>query len=149
MTAVLAPPAPPPEAGTYRMMAPCEKATPRLVRDWVALLCREAGLSALVDDVQLCVSEAVTNVVLHTRTTLVVTDVTLRAHDVSVCVHDTSPEPVPMPCEFFSDEERGRGLLIVARLSKQWGVTFFGGLELTGKAVWFRIEKRGADDVGN
>ncbi|MGW7414982.1 ATP-binding protein [Streptomyces sp. NPDC054863] len=149
MSAVLATPAPPPEAGVYRFMAPRRRTTPRVVRDWVTCLCRDAGFEGLVEDARLCVSEAVTNVVLHTHTAMVVTDVMLRERGISVNVYDNVPNPVPVPYDHYSDEEKGRGLRIVESLSEQWGVTYFCDLATPGKAVWFRLDEKGLGNDRN
>ncbi|MFF0744226.1 ATP-binding protein [Streptomyces sp. NPDC004111] len=118
-----------------------------MVRDWVASLCRDAGFEGLVDDARLCVSEAVTNVVEHTRTPMIVTDVILRERSVGVTVHDTSPYPVPVPHDHHSDAEKGRGLGIIESLSAKWGVTFFSG-PVAGKSVWFLLDE-GDPSVSN
>jgi anti-sigma regulatory factor (Ser/Thr protein kinase) len=131
------------------MSAPRTPTTPRVVRDWAVQLCLEARFETLVDDARLCVSEAVANAVTHTRTTLVIADLTLRAHDIIVSVYDDSPLPVPLPGGLYSEEERGRGLHIVEQLSAQWGTTFFGGFPVTGKAVWFRLEEGERRDACN
>jgi anti-sigma regulatory factor (Ser/Thr protein kinase) len=88
------------------------------------------------DAAALCVSELVTNGVLHARTPLVV-GVTLGAEQVFVCVADRAPgQPAPQP----SDDSRpsGRGLVLVEALADQWGVCTTDG----GKAVWFTVARR-------
>ncbi|GGZ96754.1 hypothetical protein GCM10010329_17480 [Streptomyces spiroverticillatus] len=140
--AALAPSAPPPEPGSYRMTGPSRPTTPRVAREWVVLLCNLAGFTHLVDDARLCLSEVVTNVLLHTASPLVVVDATLRERDLVICVHDSSPVRTLVPSSHFSEEERGRGLSLLDSLAEEWGTTFYGGaFGCTSKAVWFRLHE--------
>jgi anti-sigma regulatory factor (Ser/Thr protein kinase) len=93
---------------------------------------------ALADDAELLVSELVSNAVRHGRPAI-----TLRINMdpplIGVSVHD---EGAAMPHE--ADEpvdpaaDGGRGLLIVDRLSSDWGVT--PDDPPPGKTVWFRLD---------
>ncbi|MGV9315509.1 ATP-binding protein [Streptomyces sp. NPDC003691] len=101
-----------------------------VVRDWVP--------AARLDDVLVCVSELSTNAVRHGVPPG-------RGYRIRVCrfpdgllrieVHDSGdafllpslPEPVTE-----TEEESGRGLLIVDALADKWGV----GERLPGKVVW-------------
>ncbi|HMC69882.1 MAG TPA: ATP-binding protein [Mycobacteriales bacterium] len=83
----------------------------------------------------LCASELVTNGVLHARTHIVL-GVTMGEQRLLVTVGDRAGgTPYPPP----QDDERpsGRGLMLVAALADQWGVTE----ELDGKTVWFTISR--------
>lgn len=92
------------------------------------------GLQRLTDIAQLLTSELVTNAVRHARSEDV--DVTMRHQDeaVRVEVHDTSSEH-PVPKDVSPEAESGRGLHLVAALSKSWGVK----PAESGKAVWFEL----------
>lgn len=83
-----------------------------------------------IEDVALVVSELVTNAVVHGdgEITLHVT----VAHDaVRVEVEDREPElPDRLPAAL--DAESGRGLLMVSRIARDWGVRPAGA----GKVVW-------------
>ena len=100
-------------------------------RDVVA----EWGLDPLVDDVQLGVSELITNAVRHART-----DVELRiSYDTRLLVEvrDFEPslrQPAGAPTDPLATS--GRGLQIVAAVSADWGVRSLGN----GKAVWFALD---------
>jgi len=86
----------------------------------------------------LCVSELVTNGVLHARTPLVF-GVTLGDDHVLVTVADRAPgDPESPP----PDDSRpsGRGLVLVNALVDQWGVHH--GED--GKTVWFTVPRRRA-----
>ncbi|RPF35380.1 ATP-binding protein [Streptomyces sp. TLI_185] len=99
------------------------------------------------DDVLLCVSELVTNALLHGVPPGRLSRLLLR-HDgrvLGVEVHDSGPG-VPRVVEAADVEgESGRGLLLVAALSDRWGVR---EREL-GKAVWceFLGDGRGSGSV--
>ncbi|MFD5590600.1 ATP-binding protein [Streptomyces griseorubiginosus] len=83
------------------------------------------------DDVLLCVSELVTNALLHGVPPGRQLRLFLRheGHAVVVEVHDSGPG---VPRVVYDGDEGGRGLLLVSALSDKWGVR---EREL-GKAVW-------------
>jgi serine phosphatase RsbU (regulator of sigma subunit) len=86
-------------------------------------------LGAFVPITQLLVSELVTNAIRYAEGS-----VTLRliCEDMLVCeVADSSPA-LPRLWEADGDDERGRGLQIVSRLSHRWG----SRRTPTGKVVW-------------
>ncbi len=87
-----------------------------------------------VDTVVLLVSEVVTNAVLHARSEirLVVRD---GVEVVRVEVHDGSPVP-PRLHHFPPSSGTGRGLRMVDRLARAWGVDPLGH---GGKVVWFEV----------
>lgn len=84
----------------------------------------------LVDDVVLVASELATNAVTHARTPFTVT-LGCTGHTVSLEVTDGSNSH-PMRKHASPLDGTGRGLVIVERLSREWGVT--GSRD--GKAVW-------------
>jgi len=89
-------------------------------RDFVALQLVEHGLLHLVDDLRLAVSELATNAMRHARTPFTVT---LQGGDASVLltVKDGSTE-APALADAHVLDLGGRGLSIVACLSREWGV---------------------------
>jgi anti-sigma regulatory factor (Ser/Thr protein kinase) len=97
-------------------------------------------LDRLTDDVELVVSELVTNALLHARgegrrAARIRLEV-LRDQDSLVCrVTDGSLAP-PAQEAAGDTAENGRGLLLVDILAAQWG--WFSGPE--GKAVWARFD---------
>lgn len=92
-----------------------------------------AGSPADVDTAVLLVSEIVTNAVLHARSPL-----TLRVEDraplARIEVRDGSPVP-PRMHGFSTLSATGRGLRLLDRLARAWGVE----PETDGKTVWFEI----------
>jgi anti-sigma regulatory factor (Ser/Thr protein kinase) len=104
---------------------------------------REWGLAALAEDVELVVSELVTNGVQASRAMTHAAIGLWLASDrvqVVVCVWDASPQP-PVRMDAAEDAEHGRGLLLVEALSKQWGWLpgkpgTMGADGQRGKIVW-------------
>ena len=93
----------------------------------------------LLDDVQLLVSELVTNAVVHAGSEAQVA-VRLLPDALRVEVVDHSDEgPLPAPKEqpVPPGAESGRGLFLVERLATAWGVERIEG----GKSVWFEVPR--------
>jgi anti-sigma regulatory factor (Ser/Thr protein kinase) len=100
-------------------------------------------MRALVGDVELTVSELVTNAIeaaLRARPTPMLAPIPVRlwlASDldaVLVQVWDSSPQ-MPVRRHPGPNDERGRGLILVADLCRAWGMYWKGG----GKIVWVVI----------
>lgn len=102
------------------------------------------GLAEMSDDLQLIISEVVTNAIIHAGSSV---DVRLRAFADHVRLEvgdfDSNP-PVPSPLtqrqEENSEAEHGRGLIIVEALARAWN-TFPNG---RGKTVWLELAIPGA-----
>jgi anti-sigma regulatory factor (Ser/Thr protein kinase) len=83
-----------------------------------------------IDDARLIVTELAANAIVHARSPF---SVTVHAHGcgVRLSVRDgSSVRPTVRPCD--PRAESGRGLLLVAALSADWGVV----VALDGKTVW-------------
>jgi anti-sigma regulatory factor (Ser/Thr protein kinase) len=90
------------------------------------------------NDLLVCVSEIVTNAVVHTRSSPTVR-LTSRRGRIRIEVADRDPAlPVMQPPSLLASG--GRGLRIVDHLSLDWGVT----PARHGKVVWFEFEDAGA-----
>ena len=122
---------------------PPDHAASARARRFVSDTMRTWGHDDVIPDVELLVSELVTNAVLHARSASVVTIVrsgtTLR-----VSVSDTSPTR-PRLRNYGPDAVTGRGLLLVDRIAKRWGVDLLPG----GKSVWFEVDLSAVtDEIG-
>jgi anti-sigma regulatory factor (Ser/Thr protein kinase) len=143
--AALAPPAPPHpgqgiagewplrsflELGALPGAVPCARLHARqVVWEW--------GLAGLGDDVEILVSELLTNAVAASRSLDQALPVRVwllsdKAR-VLVVVWDASPR-LPTRVEADEDAESGRGLLLVEAISSQWG--WYPTQETGGKATW-------------
>ena len=104
--------------------------TPGRARRLAAHTLRRWGLDHLIEPTELMVSELVTNAVQHA--TRPVTLSLVRTSRLRCEVGDDSPL-LPRRRRTGPEDERGRGLQIVARCADRWGATRLGA----GKVVWF------------
>jgi anti-sigma regulatory factor (Ser/Thr protein kinase) len=89
----------------------------------------EWGLEGLEDATKLIVSEPITNAVRHSTGAI---GLRLIQHQVLTCeVFDTNVGS-PHPRRARTTDENGRGLFMVAQLSRRWGARSVSG----GKVVW-------------
>ncbi len=95
---------------------------------------RAWGLPVDPDVAILLTSELVTNAIRHEVTGVVTLAVTCSAGQLRVDVHDTS-RCLPMLVDASADAEAGRGLMLVATLSDEWGYY----RTPAGKAVYFTL----------
>ncbi|MCW2726298.1 MAG: hypothetical protein JWN35_3219 [Frankiales bacterium] len=142
---------------------PASPSTPRDARRFVGELCDRWGLGAVRDDLQLVLSELVTNAMLHARTPVTVTMcVTSRAVEIDVrdgdarvpvvrpfrtdllgdvdsltqrtrSVDDADPRHPDLAVGEAGSIAAGRGMQIVAGLSDRWGISSEPD---DGKQVW-------------
>lgn len=104
--------------------------TPRAARRAIELAFAE---HPRIDDLLLCLSEVVTNAVLHAGTAIAVTAGKI-GEVIRIAVTDGSPV-TPTRQSFESLSPTGRGLHLLDRLTLRWGVEF----EREGKTVWFEM----------
>ena len=83
---------------------------------------------------ELLTSELVTNAIRHEPGETIKLFITCSCGHFRVYVHDTS-RAFPMPVDAPADAEAGRGLMLVASLSTDWGCY----RTPTGKAVYFTL----------
>jgi len=87
-----------------------------------------------VETAELLTSELVTNAIAHEAGETVMLTITCICGQLRVDVHDSSfAEPVPVDVPL--DAETGRGLMLVASLSTDWGYH----RTPSGKAVYFTL----------
>lgn len=122
---------------SHEMELPAQQRSARRARDFIRLHLDENGLSYLVDDVELAVSEMATNAIVHAQTSF---RVSLQCRDSSVVltVRDDLTGWLPFPATSQA-VTRGRGITIVRGLSRDWGVVVNPG---GGKSVWASFETR-------
>lgn len=122
---------------------PVEPQAAGFARREIALVVQEWELPAEVRETgELCVSELITNAVLHGMGSVTVRMIVLRHQDrLRIEVHDTSPG---LPHERGPSlvAESGRGLFIVAQFACDHGYY----LTPAGKAVWAEIAAWAKDD---
>jgi anti-sigma regulatory factor (Ser/Thr protein kinase) len=102
-------------------------------REFVARTLHSWECDGSVADAELLVSELVTNAILHARSSATVSierDPVLR---VAVCDQSTA---VPRVRNYGPTAVTGRGMLLVDRIARRWGVEVSGN----GKCVWFEID---------
>lgn len=118
-----------------RLRLPADPMSVRRAREHVGAVLREAGREDWVDDAEQSVSEVVTNVVLHARTSC---ELSVRVNEttVRVGVRDFSPT-LPTQRHFSQYATTGRGLLLVSWLAADYGIKALGPL---GKIVWFVLD---------
>jgi anti-sigma regulatory factor (Ser/Thr protein kinase) len=84
----------------------------------------------------LLTSELVTNAIMHVSGQTVLLDLTCTCGQLRVDVHDTSwAMPLQAQGHEPADAESGRGLMLIDRLSDEWG--FYR--TMAGKAVYFAL----------
>ncbi|MEJ2858315.1 MULTISPECIES: ATP-binding protein [unclassified Saccharothrix] len=88
----------------------------------------------VAEDAALVVTEMVSNAVDHATGPVELSVSRTRSGGVRIEVSDSSPtQPSPRPIEV--DSARGRGLIIIAALSREWGTR----PTATGKTVWAEL----------
>ncbi|MGA5117779.1 ATP-binding protein [Streptomyces pseudogriseolus] len=106
----------------------------RTVRTLAARRLAEWGLDGLVDVTELIVSELTTNAVRHGGGPVGLR--LLRDKTLTVEVSDGGAALAPHPRLALTTDEGGRGLHLVAKLSRRWGVRPVPG----GKVVWAELD---------
>lgn len=119
---------------------------PGVARGHVRFVAAEWGLQNLSDTAELLVSELITNALLASDrlslsedlAAIPVVGLWLMSDRVSLVIHvwDGS-DGQPVRHQAGPDEERGRGLMLVEALGKDWGLYRKAG----GKVVWVMITR--------
>jgi len=123
------------ETGEVTLHLPCDTRSVRASRRALELVLRARGWpDADIQWAQLAVTELVANAVVHARS-----DLTVRIHvdgRVLLEVSDREPHSHVAPLEVEPDALGGRGLQLVERVSRRWGVA----RGTAGKTVWCEVE---------
>ncbi|GAB2690944.1 ATP-binding protein [Kitasatospora kifunensis] len=125
---------PPAPSAQEHCWLPCSRHSPALARRLLReSLARVEGGERFLERAELLVSELVTNAVLHGTKPGQLIRLSLAADQerLWISVEDASSAP-PRP-HISTDGQSGRGLLLVDKLSEQWG---WGPREGIGKCVW-------------
>ena len=117
------------------IVLPPEVASSRRARALVTEELLRWGEGDLVETATLCVSEIVTNAVVHAGTSVRL-DIELHPSTVRIEVRDGGAAP-PERVEADVESVHGRGVAIVEVLSGAWGVEPSDA----GKCVWFELER--------
>lgn len=104
----------------------------RHVRGLIATTLAGWGLDDQIDSASLLATELVTNAIRYT--TRPITMRLLRTETL-LCEVTDDDHHLPVLCEAGDDDEAGRGIYLVDRLSHRWGASHTA----SGKAVWFEL----------
>ncbi len=119
-------------------LTPEPQSAPR-ARAVVREVLRGSRIESVLDAAELCVSELVTNAVLHAGTQIQL-EVRYAASIVRLSVRDQSPN-VPVLVRHTRTASTGRGLAMVAAVADAWGIDQHDG---RGKTVWCELTERSA-----
>jgi len=113
---------------------PNDLRAPREARQAIARFLSKAQLSQLTDDAQLLASELVTNAVRHASGPI---DVRAYVRDgfLRLEVGDSAVDCGPKPRDAAPDDEGGRGMELVDKLSARWGWRACGHV----KVIWLDL----------
>jgi anti-sigma regulatory factor (Ser/Thr protein kinase) len=114
-----------------RTTLPSSVSTPAAARAFAREALDKGNASVRIEDVALVVSELVTNAVVHGDGDITL-NVVVAEGAILVEVEDREPE-LPGRLDPRVDAESGRGLLLVSRIAREWGVRPAAG---RGKVVW-------------
>lgn len=115
----------------HEMRLPLSLGSPRAARRFVRDTCARWALESVVDDAVLVTSELVENAVRHTGSAPVLR-LELRRGQLAIAVSDDEARP-PQPRPLTSRVPGGRGLPLVAAMSRAWG---WSPSPHGGKVVW-------------
>ncbi|MFJ2022457.1 ATP-binding protein [Streptomyces sp. NPDC087897] len=94
----------------------------------------------------LIVSELVTNAVVHTASTRVVCELSRPGGRLRIAVQDQGHQPGGPRLRRSSDDEHGRGLLLVDAMSSAWGSHDAG--RASGRIVWAELPDEAGQPSG-
>lgn len=121
---------------TAHTRLPGDSRAPRVGRRWLCDHLTQWGLpTSVVDDAELCLSEIVTNAVIHTGTEPRVA-ATLDDGHLLVAVHDSGRHGRAQRLLGDPDEIGGRGLVVVDALAANWNAE----RRADGTTVWFQLQ---------
>lgn len=116
---------------SHQAELPVDNASVSAARAFVCHHLDEHGLSSLVDPVRLVTSELATNALRHAQTPFTVT--LTSDEDVLLLTVSDGAASGPVLATPGESDIGGRGITIVAALSREWGVRVH---QVGGKSVW-------------
>ncbi len=117
-----------------------DTSAPRRARCYAGALLCDWELEASAGDVQLIVTELVTNAIRHGRLGEVRLRIDLCGDELVVTVEDETPYvPLPPVGPSSTEDESGRGLLLVETLADRRGHGAVAAGPACGTAVWAQI----------
>ena len=119
---------------TFELALEAERVNVSKARKFATDRTRALGLDGCVDVVELLVSEAVTNAVLHAGTSLTVRLV-WNERVLRVEISDGS-RLKPVRRDYDTDSATGRGVGLIDALAADWGMED----ARNGKTVWFTVK---------
>ena len=120
--------------GVASLELPLDHTAAARARQFVARTLESWDCADAIADAELLVSELVTNAILHARSPAVVSIAREQAGlRVAVCDSSTAP---PRVRDYGPSAVTGRGMLLVDRIARRWGVDMNGN----GKCVWFEVD---------
>jgi two-component sensor histidine kinase len=120
-----------------------EPSSVREARRYVSDELTSVGFDGAAMTAELLVSELVTNAILHARTPVRLSVDVVGDDVIRVAVADDSPR-APQQRRHSVDSGTGRGLLLVERMARRWGVE----VGSAGKVVWFELSREPAEFLG-
>lgn len=116
-----------------RFTLPAEQPDLAAMRAWVGALIGDLPEDVRLDVLLVC-TELASNAYEHAAGPRVVR-VQRHAHFIRIEADDRTPAELPHLGESRLGDSRGRGLLLIAQLSRCWGTREFAG----GKTVWAEV----------
>jgi anti-sigma regulatory factor (Ser/Thr protein kinase) len=120
---------------TFTRTLPRAKESASLARRLVTALLSQWGLPELVDDAALVLDEFVANAADHARGSSIRITITRQDHTVVRLSVADLERTRPRLADAGPDDEGGRGMYLVAGLSRRWGVDPLS----SGKQVWAEV----------
>jgi anti-sigma regulatory factor (Ser/Thr protein kinase) len=105
----------------------------RHVRGLISTTLAGWGLDEHIDATELLATELVTNAIRYTTRPITLR---LQRTETLLCEVTDDDHRLPVLREPGDDDEAGRGIYLVNRLSHRWGASHTAA----GKAVWFELE---------
>ena len=118
-----------------RLRLPCNASSPRRARHEILRFLDSFGYSDRADDIELVVSELVTNAVLHAGSEVEV-KVGADLEHLQIEVSDFGPG-LPLRQDITPEDDYGRGLNILQAVAESWGTT----AESDRTTVWCKLSR--------